>query len=135
MRRQLGLALLAAILLTSGQGVGEAAREALTKQEIEDELMGVTVSGVIEGTGLDWRECIDREGRTLYSVEGERTRQGRILVTEGGLACFSYGAIASCFTVVRDGPYYALVDAVDRFLIHRIERPVRRCTGKNDAIS
>jgi len=131
MQRRLGGALLAAILLAPGLSLAEI----MTKEEIEDELMGVTVSGIIEGTDLNWRECIDREGDTFYEVEGERARQGRILVTENGLACFSYGAIASCFTVVRDGPYYALVDAVDRFLIHRIERPVRRCTGASDAIS
>ncbi|MEM7765995.1 MAG: hypothetical protein AAF253_00735 [Pseudomonadota bacterium] len=131
MRQRLAGALLAAIVIVPGVSMGEI----MTKEEIEDELMGVTVSGVIEGTDLGWRECIDREGATFYEVEGERARPGRILVTDGGLACFSYGAIASCFTVMRDGPYYALVDAVDRFLIQRIERPVRRCTPANDAVS
>ncbi|MEM0986329.1 MAG: hypothetical protein AAGJ32_08790 [Pseudomonadota bacterium] len=124
-----------AVLAVAVVMAADAAADAMTKAEIEDELMGVTVSGVIEGEDLDWRECIDPAGQTYYQVEGERALRGQVFVTDAGLACFSYGAIASCFRVVREGPYYALVDAADRFLIQRVERPVRRCDGANDAIS
>ncbi|MEL6285523.1 MAG: hypothetical protein AAFR41_02535 [Pseudomonadota bacterium] len=107
--------------------------ELMTREEIEDELMGVKVSGVIEGTSVRWRECIDREGQTVYEVDGDQAREGTVTITEAGLACFSYGGLASCFTVERDGPYYAFVDAMDRFLVKQVERPIRECTGPRGA--
>ena len=104
-----------------------AMAEWMSREDIEGELFGVRVSGVIEGTDIRWRECIQIDGETVYEVDGQPPLRGVVTVTDDDLACFSYGGLASCFRVERTNERYAFVDAVDRFLVKEVERAVSQC--------
>jgi hypothetical protein len=110
---------------------GETA--ALSRGEIEAELFGVRLSGVVAGTATPWSECISPAGRTVYRIAGTRV-SGRLEIRDGDQACFRYDGPASCFTVHRDGAGYRFVGPGADFIATRVERGVDRCVA-NEAFT
>jgi hypothetical protein len=100
----------------------------LSAAEARAELFGVRLSGVHEGMGAPWEECIEPSGRTVYRFAGA-TLEGRLSIETDGAACFAYAddgfTHRSCYAVRREGSNYRF----DRFVTRQVERGVRRCEG------
>jgi hypothetical protein len=61
----------------------------LTEAEAKAALLGIDMQGYSPTYGMSWRECIQPNGETLYETP-DYVLKGRLLVTPGGEACFSY---------------------------------------------
>lgn len=120
---------LTVLITVSAVGIA-AAQTALTAEEARRELFGVELSGVNESYGDDWRECIERSGRTVYE-RGGVLKEGRLEIRPDGQACFNYppDAYWSCFSVVREGENYRF----NAFVTRTIRRGVTDCGAVNDA--
>lgn len=97
------------LLLFSGAAAAQGMR--LSAEGARTELFGVELAGVNDRAGDAWSECIEPGGRTVYRRFGE-TVQGRLAITNEGLACFAYEDTnyerRSCFVVERRGQNYRL---------------------------
>jgi hypothetical protein len=115
-------------------GAAAAQSPVLSAAEARSELFGVRLSGVIEGSGEPWEECIEPAGRTVYRFAG-RSIEGRLSIDPDGSACFTYAddgyTQRSCFVVRRAGANYRF----DEFVTRRVERGVTRCAGGSGLVA
>lgn len=130
----LSRAAVAIVALAALCGAATAESPALSAQEARAELFGVRLSGVIEGLGAPWEECIEPAGRTVFRFAGQSV-EGHLTVDPDGSACFTYADDGfrqrSCFVVRREGANYRF----DEFATRRVERGVTRCEGASDLVS
>lgn len=132
-------ALAAGVLALAG-GAARAQGALLDAAEARRALFGVEISGVYEGDGERFRECIDPQGRTAYHIYGT-VDQGRLTIASDGRACFSYASSGysrqSCFTVHREGSGFRFRSGPDSpdFVADRVRRGVSACAGSDAPIS
>jgi len=125
---RLGLALsLAALSL--------AAAAPLDASSARRTFFGVEMSGVMLGETKEvpWRECVDPQGRTVYTFAGA-VDQGKLRVREDGALCFSYKssgfADEGCFAAYREakGQFrFVGLDGESVFVTRRIRPGVKAC--------
>lgn len=132
---------LGACLVLALAAAGAAAQGArLNAQEVRAALFGSEISGVYEGDGAPFRECIDPQGQTAYYIYGDVDR-GRLTVTTDGRACFSYASSdfqrQSCFLVERRGAGLRFTSGPDSpaFVADQVRRGVSGCAGSDAPIS
>ncbi|MEQ1810928.1 MAG: hypothetical protein ABL889_13435 [Terricaulis sp.] len=118
------------LAIVSVAGIAAAQTARLSAAEARRELFGVELAGVNETYGDEWRECIEPNGRTVYT-RGDERLAGRLEIRPDGQACFNYPPETawSCFGVVREGENYRL----DDFITRTVRRGVRDCGAANDA--
>ncbi|MEO0983749.1 MAG: hypothetical protein AAFX03_13975 [Pseudomonadota bacterium] len=97
----------------------------LTAEEARAELFGVHLSGVVASTAVKWSECIDPDGRTVFTLDGE-DRSGVLAIRDNGEACFDYGDGANCFRVTRAPRGYIFWGA-PRYETTEVRRDVEAC--------
>jgi hypothetical protein len=95
--------------------------------------LGFDMSGYVEGTNRQWRECIKPAGVTSYWIEGFFD-QGRVRVRDDGVLCFSYKsenfAREGCFIAERRGENWRFTDENDRqtvFVTTHTRKNVKAC--------
>ena len=104
---------------------------ALTAEEVRRELGGVYLEGENSVTYYKWAECIQKDGATVYKIEGVELR-GRLTVGDDGRACFAYEnddfQDKSCFRVTRsDAGYIFWGGGGEVFFANSVKRNVRSC--------
>lgn len=101
MRRFAIAALMVAAL--AGPALAQAAMGAA---EARRTFLGIDMEGTHQPSGLRWRECIDRTGKTAYRF-GESVDEGRLTVRADGALCFAYASRGfrdtACWTIKRVG--------------------------------
>ncbi|MBY9065267.1 hypothetical protein K1X12_00060 [Hyphomonas sp. WL0036] len=110
-----------------------AGNEPLSVEEMQAELFGIRMSGVVVQTGQPWNECVEPGGRTLYEFGGGFS-EGLLQITEDGQACFTYPETGtSCFRGQRapKGYMFYAVGGGGTFHANKIERGVKRCIASD----
>lgn len=131
--------MMAGVVLMCFGATATAKSLALTAAEARSELFGVELSGIVEGDGSVWRECIEPDGDTIYEIDGTLDR-GRLTIADDGQACFSYAssnfARVTCWTVERAGRnnYRFTFPGSSVFETRVVERNVRRCAPGRGAL-
>jgi hypothetical protein len=96
----LALAAPAAAQLAKGQG------RMLEQNEAKSAVFGIDMWGYSPTNGMEWRECIQPNGTTLYYTP-DGVFKGKLYVDAAGQACFAYEdtqyKVQSCFAVERNG--------------------------------
>ncbi|MEZ5938317.1 MAG: hypothetical protein R3C52_08860 [Hyphomonadaceae bacterium] len=152
MNRILSFLFALAAALSAGIGVapafGQLANDGgtpLSAEEARAGLFGVDMHGLSPTFGMEWRECIDPAGNTVYETPG-LTQKGKLRVTVGGLACFSYDdddfTSESCFTVKRTSGGFIFngargFDSDDTgsvFVTTSVRPGIKRCPAGDDLI-
>jgi hypothetical protein len=114
----------------------------LSASELRRELFGVELSGLVRGTELRWRECVDPRGTTRYSFEGD-IRNGRLEIRGTDQACFAYEDTGfrnwACWRARRDGENIEFQTSDHQpggilFLATRIRRNVKTCAPEDAPI-
>jgi hypothetical protein len=90
--------------------------------------------------GMQWRECIDPKGETLYETPNG-VQKGRMWIEkETGAACFAYADSnykdVGCFNVSRKGKGYQFEGQFDGglFATTSVVRAVKSCKPADDLI-
>ena len=115
----------AAAQLKKGSGVP------MKEAEAKASLFGIEMQGYSPTQGISWKECIQPNGETLYTTP-DGVRNGRLLVSPAGQACFSYEdddyASISCFTTTRNGADGLRFEGFGTiFITTRITKGVKVC--------
>jgi hypothetical protein len=135
--KTIGVVGLAAILLASPalaqlkRGSGAPLNESETKAA----LLGIDMQGYSPTFNMEWRECIQPDGETLYETP-DGVLKGRLLITPSGEACFSYEdndyATISCFATYRAGKGLRFEGREDTlFVTTRIVTGIRSCEPRS----
>lgn len=130
-------AVLAAALLASpalaqlkGGGTGKTLNEA----EAKAALLGIDMQGFSPTYRMQWRECIQPNGETLYETPAG-VMKGRLIISPSGEACFSYEddgyASISCFVTYQKGATLHFEGLDSLFVTTRIVTGVKSCTPRN----
>ena len=80
-----------AVIVTAALAGPALAQAAMNAAEARRTFLGIDMEGVHQPSGIHWRECIDRAGKTLYEF-GESTDEGRLTIRADGALCFSYAS-------------------------------------------
>ena len=112
----------------------------LTAKEAKAELFGIDMTGFSITYGMQWRECIDPKGETLYETPNG-VQKGRMWIEEEtGAACFAYADSGykdtGCFNVSRKGQGYQFEGQFDGgiFATTSVVRAVKSCKPADDLI-
>lgn len=131
MKRSLVLAALGALM--AGAAIAGPGNEPMTEEALREELFGIRMSGIVLGTSIRWRECVEPGGRTLYEIEGD-AYEGRLEITAEAQACFTYEATGtSCFRGQRapKGFLFHPVGGGNTFSVTKVERGVKKCIASD----
>jgi hypothetical protein len=76
----------------------------LKAEEATKALFGIDMEGFSPTENMEWRECIQPNGETLYEIP-KRVLKGQLRISKEGQACFSYNdtdyQVEGCFWVVK----------------------------------
>ncbi|MDZ4762363.1 MAG: hypothetical protein SGJ21_14965 [Alphaproteobacteria bacterium] len=111
----------------------------LSPEQVKEAIFGVDMQGHSPSFAMDWRECIEPGGATLYQTPAGVER-GKAWVTVQGFACFSYEdtgfATASCYRVSRKGDALTFTgEGGVVFIATEVRRGVKTCKPAEDLIS
>lgn len=130
-----------AILALAALAGPALAQAAMGAAEARRTFFGMDMQGVHEPTGIRWRECIDRQGKTTFWF-GETIDEGRLTVRGDGALCFSYASSGfrdnACWRIhSKGGGNYSFshVDGDRDVFVTTATRRVRQCEGPAPAIS
>lgn len=101
-------------------------------------LFGIDMEGYSPTLKINWRECIDPKGETLYETPAG-VQHGRLSISPDGTACFRYEddgySTASCYSVSRNGPGFLFSGAFrEVFVTTRVVTGVKSCKPNADLI-
>lgn len=131
MKRSLVLAALGALI--AGAAIAGPGNEPLTAEVMRKELFGIRMSGIVLGTSIRWRECVEPGGRTLYELDGQAL-EGKLVITDEAQACFTYPETGtSCFRGQRSpkGFTFHAVGGGNAFSVTKVERGVKKCIASD----
>ncbi|HPE47393.1 MAG TPA: hypothetical protein PLR76_03320 [Hyphomonas sp.] len=118
-----------AVLVLSAHADQDSRLEWMSAADLRTEFYGVKLSGFLDEAQINWSECIDPDGRTLYQFMGV-TDEGRLSITEEGEACFRYDTGPSCFRVARLGDKGYWLDGGQHggsFVVTSVRKNVTAC--------
>ncbi len=121
---------------------GQSIQGMLSAGDVQKELFGVHMRGVMGVSDTPWSECIEPDGDTVYRV-GDKIMTGKAYTGDGGALCFSYEAqaerVENCFSVSRDvnGGYVFSSEARTGsvFRTQSVQRSIKVCPKGPDDIS
>ena len=135
--RRLGLAVIVVAAL-AGPALAQAA---LTAAQARRTFLGIDMEGVHQPSGVHWRECIDRAGKTAYRF-GESTDEGRLVIRADGALCFSYASRgfrdSACWrikTVGRGNFRFENVDGESGVFVTTATRRANSCEPRDAPMS
>jgi hypothetical protein len=126
------LAVLAlAIAMPAAAQLAKAGGAALKVHEVKAALFGIDMQGYSPTSRMEWRECIQPDGETLYETPAG-VMKGRLLVSPAGEACFSYEdddySTVACFRTYRNANGLRFEDDLNGlFVTTRIVTGVKNC--------
>ncbi len=112
----------------------------MTAAEARAELYGINMAGYSVTFAMNWTECIQPNGETLYHTPSG-VQHGRLRISEAGEACFSYEDSnyqdEGCFRVTRRGKGYQFEEAVSGslFTTTAVVRGVKSCKPEDELVS
>lgn len=134
-----GLGLAAMVLVFAGFAWAQETR--LDQAAARKVFFGIDMSGVLEGAGLVWRECITPKGETTYWFAGE-VLKGRLEVRQDGALCFRYAET----NYQNEACYFAYAQGRGQYRFHPADgdggvfatattRRVRACPARDTPVS
>jgi hypothetical protein len=112
-----------------GVVLAACATQPVTPVQPAQELLGTKLAGVHVESGLEWSECIEPDGDTVYRINGTELL-GKLRISSEGLACFQFDGVENCYSVERRAGGYSLTlpgDESSRFNVNSVERGVKMC--------
>ena len=88
------------------------------------------MSGKLFETGVEFVECIEPDGRSIYRY-GNYSSEGEMSSVSEGVACFTYDDRSFCYEMFRypGGYIVSSMEADSHYIISKVERSITRCTS------
>lgn len=107
----------------------------MSAQALKNALFGKEISGTIAETGQSWRECIDPDGNTRFTL-GNRTINGRLRVDASNQACFAYESSRYrdwvCWDGAKSGAHIVFSrDGSVTFRVEQTRNNIRSCAPED----
>jgi hypothetical protein len=141
-------AVLAAALIAA-PAVAQLAKPgaAMSAAEAKTALFGIDMQGYTTavdehgkplGKGMNWRECINPKGETLYETPAG-VEHGRLKIDGKGQACFAYEGTGykdwNCFSTAKAPTGFLFVGGFgDVFVTTSVKTGVKSCKARSDLI-
>ena len=124
------LAILAVLAIAAPSSAQLAKPVRLKAEEAKKALFGVDLEGYSPTEGIEWRECIQPDGQTLYEIP-KRVLKGKLRISKEGQACFSYDdtnyEVEGCFWVEKTQTGFQFVSSGSLFVTTVIVTGVKSC--------
>ena len=116
----------------------QEAKAALFGIDMQGYEMALDEKGATTGKGMNWRECINPKGETLYETPG-RTVHGRLKIIDGAQACFAYEESGfkqwNCFQAMKTATGFRFTSNFgDVFVTTLVRTGVKSCKPRSDLI-
>jgi hypothetical protein len=127
------LAAPAAAQLAKGSGGGK-----MSQEQAQAALLGVDMQGYSPTYRIEWRECVQPDGKTLYETP-DGVKNGRLVIDVHGQACFAYEDDAfqswGCYRVENASRGFIFSDEYGSlFITTSVKRGVKSCKPSDDLI-
>ena len=114
------------------------AKAALFGVDMQGYEMALDETGAPSGRGMNWRECVNPKGETLYETPG-RTVHGRLRINPGAQACFAYEENGfkewNCFQAMKTATGFRFTSNFgDVFITTLVRTGVKSCKPRSDLI-
>ncbi len=131
---RVSIVVLSVMLAPMAAYAGQSIQGMLSAGDVQKELFGIRMRGVMGVSDTPWSECIEPDGDTVYRV-GKTVLTGQAYTQDGGALCFSYEAqaarVENCFSVSRDarGGYVFSSEARTGsvFRTQSVQRNIKAC--------